>query len=470
MRAALASLARTPTGLLLLVWASVLVVYLFGPIHYVESPRLSTWLFVSGCLVAFIIGASAATIPRPRGLVVTPRSTHPISGRRLDQVVRVAALVGLFGAACIVIDKAVLSGLDFSQGIAAARFERVEAVESGVAASLRRSPLLYVGYLTFTFSVAAFVIYLLKGDGLRRSTVWLAFMSLVGIFAYAYLYGGRTPLGLVVAMAIGAITVRTLSRQTPLPRGTTGRLLFVAFLLITGVYSEAILSDRLATSGASDLATVETRIETSNNATIAFDPSFRERSNVAEHESSGSTSTIEQFAMRIVVNLHYITHEVPTLDRALAHNGSLGPFYGAYQFNLVPAFVARVVPAWNLDAVMIPQLQAASVYGYWPTAWGGMYLDFGIGGALVAVLLCGWVAGRIYSRALLDGDDRARVLMCYVVAGILATPLLPIFAISISLLILMSLVVTGAFLHPAPRALPTGSGAAVPSGGSATAR
>jgi oligosaccharide repeat unit polymerase len=105
-------------------------------------------------------------------------------------------------------------------------------------------------------------------------------------------------------------------------------------------------------------------------------------------------------------------------------------------------------PGWNVDVLMVPQLKSANVYGWYSTAWGGMYLDFGVIGALVGILVCGWLAGRVYRRALINGDPGARLLMCYVVAGVIATPLLSIFTISISLLILMSLLVTAWILRP----------------------
>ena len=97
--------------------------------------------------------------------------------------------------------------------------------------------------------------------------------------------------------------------------------------------------------------------------------------------------------------------------------------------------------------------------GWFSTAWGGMYLDFGLFGALVAVAICGWLAAMVYRAALSTADDGARMLMCYVIAGIIASPILSIFTISISLPILVSMIITLALLRvswrfPAPLAQP----------------
>jgi len=154
--------------------------------------------------------------------------------------------------------------------------------------------------------------------------------------------------------------------------------------------------------------------------------------------------------MHAVFNSYYLSHELPMLDRTLSYQGALGPYYGSYQFYLAAALLERVYPSMNVDTTMVAQLRAANVYGWFSTAWGGMYLDFGWAGAVVGALMCGWLTGQVYRRALTLRGDGAQLLMCYAVAGILATPILSIFTISVSLLVLFSLVVTAFALNPFP--------------------
>jgi hypothetical protein len=370
----------------------------------------------------------------------------------VELIVRATAVVGLLGASCIALDKVLLSGLDFSQGVTAVRFAREEAVAAGTAVALPRSPLLYLGYLTFSFSVASYLLYLLKGEALRLSTAWLAFASLASPFAFSYLYGGRSPLFLVLGMACGAIAVRVLSRQTALPRGKTAPLLFVAFVALIFVYSSWIVSERFVATGANDYPALQDRFETSYDASIS--PAGLCRPSVLPASTSASTQSLcEQALMHATLYTYYFSHELPMLDRTLAAEPPIGPYYGAYQFYLASAFVERVLPSVNADAIMIPQLKAANVYGWFSSAWGGMYLDFGVVGGLFGVLISGWLAGRVYRSALVDGTQGGRLLMCYVVAGIAATPILSIFTISISLPILVSLAITAALLDP-PRFWP----------------
>ena len=111
----------------------MLVLYAVGPIHYNEAPQLTTWFFVLASVSAFAIGGLLATSRGRVGRVVSAGFAEAVTRRRIDRVVLIAAILGLFGAACIALDKLLLSGLDFSQGIAAIRFERVEATEAGTA-------------------------------------------------------------------------------------------------------------------------------------------------------------------------------------------------------------------------------------------------------------------------------------------------------------------------------------------------
>jgi hypothetical protein len=467
-----AAVIGTPAGLLLTVWSLAVVLFALGPVQYNEQPGLGTWLFVGGCLLLFCLGAWLAAAGRFRRhhLALPLQQSDP---GRLATIVRVTAIVGLFGALCIAIDKLILSGLDFSQGVTALRFSRAQAVDAATASSLPRSPLLYLGYLTFSFSVASYLLSVLKGEALRRSTTLLAFASLAAPFSYSYIYGGRSPVFLVVSMAFGAMAVRLLSGRSLLPRGKMAPSLFVAFLALTFVYSNWIQSERFVATGASDYSDLEARFETAYDARIApiavAPPPTAVPSTIPVGPSpqSAQPSLYERALMHVVFNSYYLSHELPMLDRTLAYEGRLGPYYGAYQFYLVAAPAGRVFPSLNVDAIMGQQLRSANVYGWFSTAWGGMYLDFGVWGALVGALFCGWLARRVYDRALVTGDDAGQLLLCYVVAGIIATPILSIFTISISLLILISLIVTAFLLVPV-RVWPTR--AKLPSGATAQVR
>ena len=429
----------TPTGHLIVVWALSIALLVFGPIRYADMPSLTTWLYVAGCIAAFAFGGIVEW--RMRG-----RSQHGsgtrVAALRLEKVIRATALIGLGGAVLIAIDKIFLSGLDFSEGVTAVRFLREQAVSSGTATALPRSPLLYAGYVTFAFSVAAYVLYLLTDTPLTASTRILAVTGLASPFLYSFVYGGRSPLFLVIGMACAAVLVRILTRSSPFA-STAAALSLLGLIVVSVVYGSWILAERFAATDTTSIEQLQQRFETTYGATVTSLP----------------PALSNDKAMHVVMDTYYFSHELPMLERTLNAKVAVGPYLGAYQLYLLAAFGERVVPSWNIDSVMIPQLKAANVYGWFSTAWGGMYLDFGLFGALVAVAICGWLAAMVYRAGLSTADDGARMLMCYVIAGIIASPILSIFTISISLPILVSMIITSALLRvswrvPAPLAQP----------------
>jgi hypothetical protein len=432
----------TPTGQLLVVWTVAIAFFAFGPVRYAEVPRPMTWAFVAVCITAFCVGA---WLSRPRRNSVA--TVTLIVPARREVVVRATAILGLLGAGCIAFDKLVLSGLDYSEGVTAVRSARELAVLAGNATALPRSPLLYVGYVTFSFSIASYLLFLLKGETFRRSTAILAVLGLASPFAYTFVYGGRSPLFLVIAMAIAAAGVRVIGGSWPFPN-KLGAVSLIGLIAVTLIYSSWIASERFA-STSTDYATLQARFAETYGASIGPLPlSAPGPAASIPVPASGSQPSIgEQAVMHYVIDSYYVTHEIPMLDRTLNADTRMGPYLGAYQFYLIAAFVERVVPGVSIDAIMIPELRAANVYGWFSTAWGGMYLDFGIVGAILGVLICGWLAGHAYRRAMTASDDGARLLMCYASAGILASPILSIFTISISLPILVALATTAWLLH-----------------------
>jgi hypothetical protein len=146
----------------------------------------------------------------------------------------------------------------------------------------------------------------------------------------------------------------------------------------------------------------------------------------------------------------YFTHEFGALDQTLAYDGALGPYYGQYQFYLPAAVLDRVAPSLSMVGLIREQAQDAGTYGWFATAWGAMYLDFGWTGAFCWSFLCGWMSAAIYKRALEEHSLGAELLMCYVIAGILISPNLSVFTVSISLPILASLSLAAVLVRGVP--------------------
>jgi hypothetical protein len=182
----------SPARMLLTAWALCGLFFFVGPLQYDVAPSGTTVGFIVVSLAAFVVGTWCA--PAPRRPPATDDQQGAASGLdtgTLQRIAVVCAVLGMIGAAAMTVDKVLLSGVDYSQGVTTARFERMVQTIYGVD-SPARSPLLYVGHLTACFGVVAFLLYLLRGDGFSPAAVVLANGGLVSAAALAMLYGGRS--------------------------------------------------------------------------------------------------------------------------------------------------------------------------------------------------------------------------------------------------------------------------------------
>ena len=150
------------------------------------------------------------------------------------------AILGLAGIAFIALDRLVLSGIShngYAELMCCASF-LVDFIE------IKRTPVLYAGYLTFSFGAASLVLFLLKGEEVRGGTAILAQLSILPSVGYALLYSGRLPILLVIVLIITAVMVRISQGRQPLPQGHHLAVKTIAASVAFLVYSNGMWSSR----------------------------------------------------------------------------------------------------------------------------------------------------------------------------------------------------------------------------------
>ena len=428
----------SPSLLLIAVWTATVLSYAFGPVIYHDEIRLETWLFIAGCVAAFVLGTAAGRWPA----VLADQHAPPKSyDRRVGRVVILLASIGLVGACCLIVERLWFSGIDFSGGFTAARMARAEEVDAGLADVIRRTPLLYFSYLAFPMAVPAYLLYVLMAERLGAAAAVMAHLSLLSPVSYAVVYGGRSPLGVLVGLVVGAMLVRWARRLPPFPLQWVGRLVVVVGLVALVAYSGYIFAQRRALSTVVDsFVALEERFETIYEATI--------RPGIGDAVDAGLVPAAA--ATNFAMTYFYFTHEIPMLDRTLRAE-RFGPYFGQYQFYLPATAVWRMSPGLSTERRMITEAQRANTYGWFSSAWGSMYLDFGWTGALLMVALCGWVSEQLVRRVRRRGSVGAQLGLCYVYCGILASPVLSIFTISVSALFLAAILAAVYLVRRRPR-------------------
>jgi oligosaccharide repeat unit polymerase len=268
--------------------------------------------------------------------------------------------------------------------------------------------------------------------------VHLAVLSPVGV---AFLYGGRSPIVFVCALVVGAMIVRSLKGERALPYSRRGVAVILLVACAVVLYIHYIFTERLLTQGVTRYEDLVRRFEAVYNATPS--PVIEE----------WLMPYVSPAVLMTLLNTHlYFTHEFFVLDLTLTYDGKIGPYFGHYQFYLLSAFIERFVPSLSFAEPIRSEAQAAGVFGWFSTAWGGMYLDFGYVGGLVATFVCGYVSASVFRDAVRRHRLAAELIACYVAGGILISPILSPFTVSISLPILTSILGSAWLITRAQRA------------------
>ncbi|MFG3591830.1 hypothetical protein [Bradyrhizobium sp. RDI18] len=228
----------SPPVLLSTVWALILVIILIGPIHYPSLPSMSTFLLIVVGLVLFSCAhcAGAWSFARSLGPGLRQSATPEV----LNLTVGAASIAGLVGIALIALDRTVFSGMSNSDRAALLRCAPalVDFIQ------IKRTPLLYLGYLSFSFGFVSLALFLLRGEDIKGWAVYPAQLSILSPVGYAILYSGRMPILLMLALILSVVVVRLAWRLPPLPRGHHLLVKVMVVSVLFGVYVNAMWSSR----------------------------------------------------------------------------------------------------------------------------------------------------------------------------------------------------------------------------------
>jgi hypothetical protein len=508
------------------VWFALLIGVAFGPIDYGSQPSASV-LAIVGCGVGLFIVAHRAGMwcfdswSRSRPHVPAPTI------RTLNVAVCATSLLGLFGIGLIALDRLVLSGA--SNGIYSELLRCAPGLVDII--EIKRTPLLYLGYLTFSFGFVSLVLFVLQGDEIGGWPAILGQLSIITPVAYARLYSGRMAILLVIVLIVAAAMVRISQGRRVFPPGHHLLVKLVLVFVLFGIYSSAMWSSRqnfcAEMSGLiRELQEKQTQRELEKAAALRVpqakskqEPSLSEAqtaaaaleqkakgpappSGAADHllapklppvdtihaadlgkmirEANASSLNLPQarsggisaFLTTMEVSWHvklrgymlsaidsgrlssatatalvstyfYLTHGVRILDLTWNARQQISPRWGVYEVGVVSPIIRVFFPQSGLLDEMAVQLKAADIYGFFPSAWGAAYIDFGIAGAVIYVLIWGFAAGWSNSGTKHSALTLPPLLLTFVLGSILLSPVQGPLGIANSAMVLCSLVVTG---------------------------
>jgi len=500
-----ARIFSSPTVLIVTVWSVLLVVIAIGPIDYSNQPSGAVLAIVVIGISLFILAQQAGAWCFRAWFAHRAEDPWPRTDR-LSLVVGISSCAGIAGIGLIALDRIVLSGVSNSAYAELLRCapDLIDIVE------IKRTPLLYAGYLLFSFGFASVVLFLLKGEQVRGWAAVLAQFSILSPVGYALLYAGRMPILFVIVLTIAAVLVRLTQGRRALPGGHHLFVKMIVLVLVFGIYSSAIWASRrafctqmsgvvrelqhrmqkreadlakargqpaAASQGAGEKAPATKSQAYAKQGAVPTDavsaddvgkmivaagtgPKASGRDDVktllltmdqAWHTKPRGyvISAIESghfsrgVAVTVLSTYFYLTHGVRILDTTWRERDRLSPHWGVYQIGVLSPILRVFFPQSDELLALKNELQSAGLHGFFPTVWGAAYLDFGLVGAVIYILIWGFAAGWSVSGVRHSVLATPALLLTFVIATILLSPVEGPLGIANSALVLVSIIVAG---------------------------
>ncbi|MBT1516000.1 hypothetical protein KIP88_36695 [Bradyrhizobium sp. SRL28] len=492
----LAAGLSSPAILIALIWSAALVSVAIGPLDYRGQPSAVVLIVVGAGIALFLLGYLGGRSLFIRYFASQAAQMRPLSSQMLNRVVTAASLFGIAGISLMTLDRTMLSGVSNS-----AYSELLRCAPGLIdAISIKRTPLLYGGYAMFSFGFVSVALFLLKGEEIKGWAAALAQLSIISPVGYAVLYSGRMPILLVLVLVGVAMLVRLAQGRPPLPRGHHLLVKTVAVVGLFSIYSSAIWTSRQKFCIQMSPLITELRQEQlqrdplavpskpaeagpANSLSEGARPDSREKITATEltkrlAEASAAPPSEQQpsptdvvlaamlegwnvkprgYVRSAIESSHlsartamiglstyfYLTHGVRTIDLVWHARDGFTPHWGLYQVGVLSPLLRVFFPGSQQLVTLHDEQKSAQIFGFFPSVWGAAFIDFGFVGAIVYILIWGGVAGWSAAGSKRSDLTTPLLLLIFVLASILLSPVQGPLGIANSALVLSSMVVTG---------------------------
>jgi hypothetical protein len=467
-----ARIFSSPTVLIVAVWSVLLIVVAIGPIDYSNQPSGAVLAIVGIGISLFILAQQVGAWCFRVWFANRADGSAPRTDR-LSLVVGISSCAGIAGIALIALDRIVLSGVSNSAYAELLRCapDLIDIVE------IKRTPLLYAGYLLFSFGFASVVLFLLKGEQIRDWAAVLAQLSILSPVGYALLYAGRMPILFVILLTIAAVLVRLAQGRRALPEEHHLFVKMIVLVLVFGIYSSAIwlsrrtfctqmsgvvreLQHRMQMREAEPadaisageigrmIAGAETRQNVGGRGDIAtllltMDQAWHTKPSGYVIAAIESGRFSPGAAVTVLSTYFYLTHGVRILDTTWRERDLLSPHWGVYQVGVLSPILRVFFPQSDELLTLKNELQSAELHGFFPTVWAAAYIDFGMVGAVIYILIWGFAAGWSAFGVRHSVLATPGLLLTFIIATILLSPVQGPLGIANSALVLVSIIIVG---------------------------
>lgn len=388
-----------PATLMLQVWVGALMVFLILPFELTNREFYSFGFYMLiGLLLMFCAGVLIIT---GQGKSLVKQSEEYLDFGRADFIMKLVCLCSLLFFLMDIFQTG-------NYSLSAAYENRSAQAQALLYGNDSNSSIWFkLAYLTYPASCVYVVRELVFSNKIRWKYIFI-FGILPGLFA-AIAMGGRSSLFNVIAYGFLAYRFRrnlvgvsdSKFKEKLIRIRPFNRALIVLFLASSFIYFVNVFFERALTAGG-----VEIMFDAADDLWgVTFSgPVFELAVNI--------------FGIGVIFILFAFSWY---LVQGLIMSNSLFEIYegpvmlGIYGIDLVSTVMRRIDPVGV--AGQFNYLLSLDTYGFFPSAFGTLYVDYGYGSFLV-VFIWGCLAGLVYKRVLQGYDTRWRIFAPFVVMGI----------------------------------------------------
>jgi hypothetical protein len=388
-----------PATLMLQVWVGALMVFMILPFELTNREFYTFGFYMLiGLLLMFCVGVLIIT---GQGKSFVKQSEEYLGFGRADFIMKLVCLCSLLFFLIDIIQTG-------NYSLATAYENRSDQAQALLHGDTSNSSLWFkLAYLTYPASCVYVVRELVFSGKIRWKYVFI-FGILPGLLA-AIAMGGRSPLFNVIAYGFLAYRFRRnlvgvsdskfreqLTRIRPFSRA-----LIVIFVASSFIYFVNVFIERALTAGG-----VEIMFDVADDLWgVTFSgPGFELAVNIF---GIGVIFILFAFSWYLVQGVIMSNSLFESYD---------GPvMLGTYGIDIVSTIMRRIDPVGVAD--QFNYLLSLDTYGFFPSAFGTLWVDYSYGSLLV-VFIWGCLAGLVYKRVLQGYDTRWRIFAPFVVMGI----------------------------------------------------
>jgi oligosaccharide repeat unit polymerase len=374
-----------PAWIMIGFWSFLYAVFFLAPITQTPPPSIAGTGFIVSQILAFCIGSVLGSGGLGRGVLIKAPtvSFSRLSVHSSTRIIRIFLLIGIVGALLCIFDKILSLDLFSLSAAGALRSERAQQLLN--VDSLSSTALSIVGFLTYPAGFVAMVVALVRYEAISRATRILSMLYVVVIFFHSITTGGRSTIFVAILFLGIAFYIRNCRGLKTIPRSLMIRVSFMLLLICFFGYSILVW---------------QTRSELTEQGIEEF------LAHAAENWGVAPTESLESLADALgqpgliktsLSSIFYFTQSVSIIERILAMDET-PLLLGTYHIDLVAA-AARFLDSSDFLVQGYATLLENNIYGFFTSAWGALYIDFGFLGSYTVTMVWGWLAGFSHRHA-----------------------------------------------------------------------